>query len=293
MATPEGNALPGNYGRWGPDDDRGTLNLITDEVRARAVTEARSGRTVSLAHAIKPTPLIAGPTPIFGGSAAVQQAMMFTGSPSMAMAELLVITTHHPQLTHIDALTHTVVDGMVYPGVPLSERGNAAGISRGSSSIFAGGVLTRGVLIDLAEDGPLPVDYGVTGADLDGALARTGTEFLPGDALVVHGGWDLSKDTGGTFPGMTLDAVAWMHRHDVSVYLGDIRDVRPSHNPGIRSPLHHVGIVRMGMPLVDSADPTELVRVCREEGRNSFMLVLAPQRLEGATGLPINPMAIF
>ena len=92
---------------------------------------------------------------------------------------------------------------------------------------------------------------------------------------------------------MTLDAVAWMHRHDVSVYLGDVRDVRPSQDAGVRAPLHGVGIARMGMPLVDSADPTELARVCREQGRYSFLLVLAPQRLDGASGLPINPLAIF
>ncbi|MEU3512792.1 cyclase family protein [Streptomyces longwoodensis] len=296
MTTPTqhaSQALPTNVGRWGDDDERGTLNLVTEEVRARAVQEARTGRTVSLAYPLRPTPLIAGPTPPMGGSVAVQQAMMFTGSPSVAMAELLITTTHHPQVTHIDALTHTIVDGNVYPDAPLASRVNAAGVSLGSTSIFSQGVVTRGVLLDLAPDGPLPVHYGVTAADLDAAAQRGGVEVLPGDAIVVHGGWDTSQDIGGKFPGMTVDAVSWMHRHDVSVYLGDIRDARPTQDEGIPSPLHRVGIARLGMPLVDSANPTELVTACREEGRNSFMLVIAPQRLDGATGLPVNPIAIF
>jgi len=286
-------SVPTNRGRWGSDDERGTLNLITEEVRARAVREARTGRTVSLAHAIRATPLVAGPANPPPGSRAVQQAMMFTGSPSIAMAELLMVTTHHPELTHIDALTHTVVDGEVYPGTPLSSRANAAGVSQGSTSIFGEGIVTRGVLLDLAPHGPLRVDHGVTAAELDAAAARAKVEILSGDALVVHGGWDLSKDVGGDCPGMTVDAVAWMHRHDISVYLGDIRDARPSQDPGIPSPLHRVGIAQLGMPLVDSADPTELVEVCRQEGRYTFLLVIAPQRLDGATGLPINPIAIF
>ena len=286
-------AIPTNRGRWGPDDQRGTLNLVTDEVRARAVAEARTGRSVSLAHEIRATPLVAGPGNPPAGSRAVQQAMMFTGSPSIAMAELLVVTTHHPELTHIDALTHTVVDGEVYPGTPLASRANAAGVSQGSTSIFGEGIVTRGVLLDLAPDGPLEVAHGVSAADLDGAAARAGVQIMSGDALVVHGGWDLSKDVGGPCPGMTIDAVRWMHRHDISVYLGDIRDARPTQDPGIPSPLHRVGIAQLGMPLVDSADPTELVEVCRQENRNTFLLVLAPQRLDGASGLPINPIAIF
>lgn len=218
---------------------------------------------------------------------------MFTESPSIAMAELLVVTTHHPELTHIDALTHTVVDGDVYPGTPLASRANAAGVSHGSTSIFGEGIVTRGVLLDLAPDGPLDVAHGVSAADLDAACARAGVQIMSGDALVVHGGWDLSKDVGAPCPGMTVDAVRWMHRHDISVYLGDIRDARPTQDPGTPSPLHRVGIAQLGLPLVDSADPTELVEVCRQENRNTFLLVLAPQRLDGASGLPINPIAIF
>lgn len=285
--------LPTNIGRWGEEDDRGTLNLITDEVRARAVSEARSGRTVSLAYAARATPLVAGPFAVQQGSPAVQQAMLFTGSPAVAMAELLITNIHHPSLTHIDALSHTVVDNTVYPGKSLYSRVNGAGVTLGSSTIFGEGVITRGVLLDLAPASSLDVHHGVTGADLDAAMERAGVQVLPGDAIVVRGGWDLTQDIGQDVPGMTIDAVAWMHRHDVSLYLGDIRDARPTQDHGIPSVLHRIGIARLGMPLVDSADPSGLVDACREEGRSSFMLVIAPQRLDGATGLPVNPLAVF
>lgn len=47
-----------NWGRWGDDDQRGTLNLITLEKRAAAVGLARSGRVVSLARDITPQPAL-------------------------------------------------------------------------------------------------------------------------------------------------------------------------------------------------------------------------------------------
>jgi kynurenine formamidase len=293
MTEDEVRDLPSNRGRWGGDDELGTLNLITDEVRARAVAEARTGRTVSLAREVRATPLLAGGVPPIPGSPAVYQAMMFTGSPSVAMAEVLVMTPHRAELTHIDALTHVVHDGQVYPGVPLSERANPAGASRGSTAIFAGGIVTRGVLLDLAPGGQLAVDHAVTGADLDAAAERAGVQVQPGDAIVVRGGWNLADLPDNKVPGMTIDAIRWMHRHDLSLYLGDICDARPHHVPALGSALHRVGIGYMGMPLVDSADPTELATVCRETGRGSFMLVVAAQRLDGATGLAVNPLAIF
>jgi kynurenine formamidase len=293
MTEGEIRDLPSNRGRWGADDELGTLNLITGEVRARAVAEARTGRTVSLARQVRATPLLAGGVPALPGSPAVYQAMMFTGSPSAAMAEVLVMTPHRPELTHIDALTHVVYEGQVYPGVPLSERANPAGASRGSTAIFAGGIVTRGVLLDLAPGGQLAVDHPVTGADLDAAAERAAVQVQPGDAIVVRGGWNLADLPDNKVPGMTIDAIRWMHSHDVSVYLGDICDARPPHIPALGSALHRVGIGYLGMPLVDSADPTELAAVCRETGRGSFMLVVAPQRLDGATGLAVNPLAIF
>lgn len=59
MTEDEIRDLPSNRGRWGTDDELGTLNLITDPVRARAVAEARTGRTVSLARQVRATPLLA------------------------------------------------------------------------------------------------------------------------------------------------------------------------------------------------------------------------------------------
>lgn len=286
--------LPTNWGRWGERDERGTLNLITDEVRARAVAEARTGRTVSISRPMPTSPLVAGPTaPLGADSIGVLQAALFTGASPRATAELVVMMTHHPEVTHFDSLVHQVVDGTVYPGIPLEEAGGAAGYRHGSTAVFGQGVVTRGVFADLAADGPLPAGHGVTGAQLEAACARAGVEVRSGDALVVRGGWDYAASRDRHIPGMTLDAVAWMHRHDVAVYAGDIGDGRPPVDPRIPGPLHRVALARLGMPLIDVAGPTDLAAACAEEERATFLFVAAPPRLGAASGVPVNPIAIF
>ncbi|MEC3981016.1 cyclase family protein [Amycolatopsis sp. H20-H5] len=290
----EADELPTNWGRWGADDERGTLNLITDDVRARAVAEARSGRTVSLSRPMPTTPLVAGPAAASGAaSTAVLQAGLYTGASPFAMAELVVLMTHSPDVTHFDALAHQVIDGQVYPGKPLDEAGGPAGFRHGSTAIFAQGVVTRGLLLDLAPGAALPAGHGVTGADLDSACDRAGVEVRSGDAIVVRGGWDYAASRDRHLPGMTLDAVSWMHRHDVAVYAGDIGDAHPPVDPRAPGALHRVGLARLGMPLVDVADPEELATACDEEGRYSFLFVAAPPRLGAASGVPVNPLAIF
>jgi kynurenine formamidase len=287
--------LPTNWGRWGDDDERGTLNLITDEVRTRAVAEARNGRTVSLSRAIPDSPLVAGPmAPTGVESNAAMQASLYTGTPAPALAELVVLMTHHPEMTHFDALSHIIVDGQtVYPGRRLTEVAGPAGVRHGSTAIFQHGVVTRGVLLDLAPGDSLPDGHGITAADLDAAVGRESLEMHSGDALIVRGGWDYAANRHRRLPGMTLDAVAWMHRHDVALYAGDIGDAQPPIDPTFPGPLHRVGLARLGMPLIDVADPSELATVCVEEGRYSFLFVAAPPRLQAASGVPVNPVAIF
>ena len=221
------------------------------------------------------------------------QAALYTGADPHALAELLIIMTHSPELTHFDSLAHQVLDGQVYPGRPLGDSADAAGVRHGSTAIFAGGVVTRGVFLDLAPGGAIPEGYGVTGADLSEAAARGGAEVRAGDAIVVRGGRDYAASRHLRLPGMTLDAVGWMHDHDVAVYAGDIGDAHPPIDPVVGGALHRVTLPRLGMPLIDVADPAPLAAASAEEGRSTFLFTAAPLRLKAASGVPVNPLAIF
>lgn len=282
--------LPDNWGRWGADDELGTLNLITDEVRAHAATEVRSGRWVSLALPITPNPMISSPfAPTTVDVSPVQQMMSYTGVG--VAADQVLVTNHHTKSTHLDALAHWSHGGEVYPGRPRPEVVTPAGVTHGSTSAFAAGIVTRGVLLDLAVDGPLVSGHAVTSDDFEQAERRQGVEVGSGDALVVRTGWDQTQIPGT--PGISLDAVRWMHARGVAIIATDRGDAFPPLDPSGPSPLHGVALGRMAMPLIDSAQLADLAALCAELGRYSFLLSIAPPRIHGLTGIPVNPIALF
>jgi kynurenine formamidase len=286
--------FPSNWGRWGDDDQLGAVNLITAEARARGVAEARTGVTVSLARETRTMPLVGGPMgPNQTDATAVQTAMIFTGSPPMAMAEIMTITTHHRQITHLDAMSHIVTDGKVYPGVPQAESSGSAGVTHGAADVYADGILTRGVLLDLAPGDRLADGHAITAGDLDAAAERAGVEVLSGDAIVVRAGWDHVADLHRGLPGMTAGAVRWMHDHGIAVYAGDIGDAMPPLKDDVPGALHMLALGRLGIPLIDGAEPSALATTCAEQGRYTFLLVVAVPRILGTTGLIVNPLAVF
>ncbi|MFC5834714.1 cyclase family protein [Nonomuraea insulae] len=286
--------FPSNWGRWGDTDQLGAVNFITAEARARGVAEARTGVTVSLARETPIAPLIAGPmATLRADSTAVQTAMMFTGSPPLGMAELMIVNTHHPEVTHLDAMAHMVTDGQVYPGIAQADSSGPAGVSHGAADAFADGIVTRGVLLDLAPQSRLPDGHAVTADDLSAAAEREGVEVRSGDALVVRGGWDRVADHGRALPGMTAGAVRWMHDHEIAIYAGDIGDASPPLKDEIPGALHRLALARLGIPLIDGANAEALTAVCAEHGRYTFLFVAAVPRILGTTGLPVNPLAIL
>lgn len=282
-----------NWGRWGPNDELGTLNFVTEAVRQRAAQAARSGRSVSLAIPQHPAPM-AGPMPFLPGTSpgATQQLMLFTGSPPAALADVLFVNTHHVGLTHIDSLGHIPLDGKVYPGIPLAEVMGGAGLRHGSTAAFAGGIITRGVLLDLAFAERLPESHPVTASDLDAAEKRGGTSIESGDAVLIRGGWAVRNAEAELLPWISRDAVEWLALREVSILASDIGD-KPPRTPGAEMNLHQLALARLGMPLIDGADLEELAKVVQEESRTCFLLVVAPIPIHGATGSPVNPIAIF
>lgn len=291
MAEPD---LPSNWGRWGPEDQLGTLNLIDTDARLRAAAEVRTGRHVSLAKPVAPVPFTAAGGPIGLATrmpAAVLQTIGFGGTNPFAMTDTLIVNTHNAALTHVDAVAHIPIDHQIYPGVPLDEAITPLGVRHGSADPFGAGIITRGVLLDFApDDVPLKPDHRISSTDLDGVLDKSGVDLQPGDAIAIRASWDVNRPVHEPVPGLALNAIDWLHSHDVSIYVGDIGDPRP---PTFPMPLHQVALARLGLPLVDAAALDDLATTCRELHRSSFMLVLAPPPITGTTGLAVNPIAIF
>lgn len=283
-----------NVGRWGPDDERGTLNLITREKRIEAAGLVRDGRTVSLGRDLSASPSIANPTPV------VHRMLDNAGAPWMCH-DSMELAPHGFAVTHLDAPGHVFLDGKTWNGRWAEETLSDAGLRYGSISAFRDGIFTRGVLLDVAQARGrswLADDDVVTPDDLDLAAAMAGEAVGPGDAVVVRIGLQareavLGEEDPRRRAGLSPECLVWLRERDIAVYAGDCVEQRPSPYPSYPLPLHMVGMATMGLAFLDNVAVETLSEVCRDLGRWAFLVTCAPVVLAGATGSAVNPLAVF
>lgn len=298
-----------NWGRWGADDERGTLNHVTPAVRAAAAGLVTEGETVSCAWDID-----TGPRPdlTFG---APHRFMLATGEgladpervggpvEGGGTAEYIGMVFHGYAVTHLDGLCHMHWNGRMYNDVPAAAVTAGDGATRLAVTAAAEGIVTRGVVLDVAgvRGGAwLEPGEGVLPADLEEAEAAQGVRVGVGDVVLLRTGYgrkvrELGPDAVGEVgrAGWHAACLPWLHERRVAAIGADTaQDVMPS-GYSMRHPVHHVGIVAMGLWLVDNCDLEPLVETCRRLGRWTFLFTLAPLRTAGGTGSPVNPLATF
>jgi kynurenine formamidase len=283
-----------NWGRWGDDDQRGALNLITPEVTAAAAATVRSGRTVSCARPLDTAAAVDNPSP-------VAHHMIGTATEGMG-ADYLALAPHGFSTSHIDALCHIFHEGRIYNGY-AAETVTAHGATRLGIHHLRDGIVTRGVLLDipaLRGTGALEPGQPVFPEDLEGAEERAGVRVRAGDALLVrtgrwrwrheHGPWDASTRAAG----LDASCLPWLRARDVATLGSDgVSDVLPSRVEGVIMPVHTVVIAAMGVHLMDNLDLDALGAACAEERRWDFLLTVAPLVLRRGTASPVNPIAVF
>ena len=291
-----------NWGRWGPDDQFGTLNLITREKRAQAAGLVREGISLTCGRLIVPdhAPDIYGTPPL--------HYMIGTGesAPSSGpggSSDFIGLSYHGLTITHLDSLCHQFWDGKMYNGKPASlvtsrERAQALSIDRALN-----GIVTRGVLLDIAGVRGkewLEAGEGVFPEDLDAAEAAQGVRVEEGDALLLRTGWYKKRykegppTTAEGRPGLHAASLPWLHERGVSLIVADAaHDVDPSGYPELGVPVHRVGIVAMGLWLLDNANFEDLIEECHKFNRWDCMFVVAALRIRNGTGSPVNPLAIL
>jgi len=283
-----------NWGRWGEDDQLGALNLITPEVTAAAAATVQTGRTVSCARALDTRPATDNPSPV---------AHHMTGTFTEGYgADYFALAPHGFATSHIDALSHIFHEGKLFNGYD-AETVTAHGATRLGIHRLAGGIVTRGVLLDIpALRGVDALEPGeaIFPEDLEDAEARAGLSVRPGDALFVrtgrwrwrdeHGPWDLGRSAAG----LDASCLPWLRARDVATLGSDgVSDVAPSRVDGVPMPIHTVAIVALGLHLMDNLDFDGLSVACAETGRWAFLLTVAPLVLRRGTASPVNPIAVF
>lgn len=275
-----------NWGRWGPDDELGTLNLLTPAHRARAAAKIQTGEVVSLAH---PLPL---------GSAQLEQSVHTVWrvlEPFQFASEFVGLAFHGAAVTHLDALCHMHRDGRMYNGYPAGEV-TPRGARRCDVERMAANAAGRGVLLDMPRlrgAARLPGGLALTPADLEAAEERQGVRAGTGDLLFVRvGGRGATAAEGNA--GLAPECALWLREREVALLGSDAgTDVNPGRPGRWGLPLHQLLIAELGMPLVDNAALNDLAETCERLGRWSFFLTLGPIRISGGTGAPVNPQAIF
>lgn len=283
-----------NRGRWGPNDQLGTLNLITPDVRVRAAALVRTGVVVSLAKPLDEQPSAVNPRPAW-------HVMHLETERPYAAADGLHLQVHGLASTHLDALGHMYLDGVGYNGFRQDETVLMGGLTALDVSAMAEGIVTRGVLLDVAAAADVPwlePGAGVDAAMLEAAAELHGTAVEAGDAVVVHVGLERREATygpedPGVRAGLELSAIEWLHDHDVALYTGDCIERFPAAPGPVPMPLHQIGIARMGLTVLDAPTLTGLLACCARLDRWTFLLSAAPLVVRGGTGSPVNPLAVF
>jgi kynurenine formamidase len=284
-----------NWGRWGADDQRGTLNLVTQGKRAEAARLVQSGRSVSLSRPWPTEPAPGNPHP-------AQHFMQRMEKPEGAGAaeDFIGATFHGKTVTHMDALCHAWdADGM-WNGRSADAEIHSSGSAWGGIDAWSDGLITRGVLLDVpSHRGASYVSIGqpVHGWELDEIAAAQKTPVGPGDAVVVYSGreaWDREQEAWAGLserPGLDASCLWFLREHDCAAIIWDMTDRMPN---GYDLPFGvHSAISAYGLALIDMALLEPLAEACREEGRWEFMIVVSPLPIRGGTGSPVNPLAIF
>jgi kynurenine formamidase len=288
------------HAQWGTGDRRGALNHITPARLLAAASELSIGRSVTMASALagsaadNPEPGARHMKHLPGESSDVA-GLSFA-------ADQLAMNVHGDVDSHIDALCHVSYEGMLYNSV-APQAVTSQGASVLSIDDAHDGIVGRGVLLDIPARRGVPwLEPGdcVTAADLVAAQEAQQVHVGPGDLLFVRvghrlrreklGPWDAARSRAGLHP-TAMEHLA--ERRVAALGSDGNSDTAPSAVEGVAFPVHVLAINAMGLHLLDYLQFDDLLPVCEAAGRWSFLCVIAPLRLPGGTGSPVNPIAIL
>ena len=309
-----------NWGRWGKEDQAGTVNLITPAKRRQAAALIREGISVSMSLDAdippKGSPEPEAPSPPAAGGRGTGRGnfprytwthtMRSNGlnmrGPSGYAVDSISVSFHGNNTTHFDALSHFIYNGHIYNGFPASEI-TGWGAEKNDVMPFKDGLTTRGVLIDWPRFKNIPYmgdDEAIYAEDLEAWERKAGVKIESGDCVLLRTGrWKRIAEKGPlnlnvAAPGLYASAGRWLKDRDIALLGSDVvQDVRPSRIEGVNQPIHQMFLVAVGTPLFDNCDLEASAEHASRLKRSTFCMTVAPLRVPGATGSPFNPLAIF
>jgi kynurenine formamidase len=288
-----------NWGRWGDDDQRGTLNYITDDVVRRAAATVRHGKRFALGLPLDGNGPQLGAIPGRVNPLRTMVALKtaFTGDPAEVCFSDDVVVMGLQAATHWDALAHVTYDGRLWNGFPLESIDEGGAHRCGIENVDV--LVSRGVLLDVARSrrvDRLEPGYQITPADLDAC----GVEVQSGDVVLVRTGHMTLLKAGdkrnysGASPGLTMATSLWFHEREVAAAATDTMpfEVFPCERDDCLLPVHMLDLVEMGLTQGQNFDLEALADDCAADGIYEFLLDASPLPFTNGLGAPVQPVAI-
>jgi kynurenine formamidase len=287
-----------NWGRWGKDDQLGSVNLVTAAKRKQAIALARDGISMSLAHNALTERAEDNGSPF-------ERTMNTPNSqpPWLSLSDTYKVSYHGFGHSHIDALCHIIYKDRTYNGYPRVDVETKQGCAKLGIDHLKNGVITRGILLDIPRLKNVPyLEPGtpVYIEDLEAWERKAGLRIAAGDAIFLRTGRWARRDKLGPWAivqaaaGVHASVAPWIKNRGVAFIGSDAAlDVLPSRVDGVTLPVHVLMINALGINLLDNQDLEALAATAAKLNRWEFMLTVAPLPVTGGTGFPVNALATF
>ena len=283
---------------WGPADEIGTLNMMSDESRLEALRRVATGKVYDLG-----VDLFVGMPTCCGPFGDPPYQIWMTHAPGRGSSKGLFysgdgLSTYSHVGTHIDALNHFGLNGQIWNQVRADDALGVRGWTKSGADKYPP-ILARGVLIDVAKAkgvARLAASYSITATDLQEALDRQRTKLAPGDVVLLRTGlmslWpDASKYRLMDQAGLSLEAAQWLVDGQKTMLIGaDNFGVEsfPSRDTAYFAPLHSYLLAEKGVSLLEVVWLEDLAK----DQVYEFLFIASPLKLRGATASPLRPLAI-
>ena len=285
-----------NWGRWGKDDELGTLNLITPAKRRAAAGLVKEGVTVSLASDAETQKSVDVPCPV--------EWAMVTASEAGATDRVAYPCIHGAGTTHLDSFAHRFFGGRMWNGYPVSELVTQdGGAAKNSILTMKNGIVTRGVLYDIPRLKGVPfLEPGtrIFPEDLEAWERKTGVRAAAGDAMFVRWGrWARRArigrwSTDEASAGLDNSVLPWLKKRDIALLGWETPGYTPQPAGDLpRLAVHDFVLTILGVHLLDRGNFDALAEAAAARNRWEFMVNMAPLPIPKGTGSPVNPIGIF
>ncbi len=297
-----------NWGRWGPDDEAGTLNFIAPEDIVAAAGLIKKGKVFSLALNFDNQGPQVG---LWGNRFNPIHTMLATGTDAIAGIQDENGIRYADDMvslplqcgTQWDALGHIFLDDKMWNGYDAALV-DSNGAKKNGIEKVKDKMVGRGVLLDIARHlGIESLDEGmaITIDDLDGCADAQGVEIRRGDFVLVRTGMMEQRQrdgwggyAGGDAPGLAFETAEWIHQREIAAICCDTWgcEVRPNETEDAQQPWHWVVIPKIGISMGEIFVMGKLAEDCADDGVWEFFFCAPPLPVTGGVGSPLNPIAI-